>query len=81
MEIFELRYFLAVAQIENVNRAAEEIHVSAGSLSKAIQRLEHELQTTLFFKSGRGIKLTPDGLLLKRKQQKFFSWKKMSVLN
>ena len=67
MEIFELRYFLAVAQIENVNRAAEEIHVSAGSLSKAIQRLEDELQTTLFFKSGRGIKLTPEGLLLKKK--------------
>lgn len=67
MEIFELRYFLAVAQIENVNRAAEAIHVSAGSLSKAISRLEEELQTPLFFKSGRGIKLTPEGLILKKK--------------
>ena len=67
MEIFELRYFLAVAQIENVNRAAESINVSAGSLSKAISRLEDELQTPLFFKSGRGIKLTPAGLLLKKK--------------
>lgn len=67
MEIFELRYFLAVAQIENVNRAAEVIHVSSGSLSKAISRLEDELQTPLFFKSGRGIKLTPEGLLLKAK--------------
>jgi len=67
MEIFELRYFLAVAQIENVNKAAENIHVSAGSLSKAIARLESELQTPLFFKSGRGIKLTPEGQLLKKK--------------
>lgn len=67
MEIFELRYFLAVAQIENVNRAAESIHVSAGSLSKAISRLEEELQTPLFFKSGRGIRLTPEGLVLKKK--------------
>lgn len=67
MEIFELRYFLAVAQIENVNRAAESINVSPGSLSKAISRLEEELQTPLFFKSGRGIRLTPEGLLLKKK--------------
>ncbi|MBK9040051.1 MAG: LysR family transcriptional regulator [Bdellovibrionales bacterium] len=67
MEIFELKYFLAVAQIENVNRAAQQINVSAGSLSKAISRLEEELQTPLFFKSGRGIRLTPEGMLLKKK--------------
>ena len=67
MEIFELKYFLAVAQTENVNRAAEIIHVSAGSLSKAISRLEEELQTPLFFKTGRGIKLTPEGNILKKK--------------
>lgn len=62
-----MKYFLAVAQIENVNRAAEQIHVSPGSLSKAISRLEEELQTPLFFRSGRGIRLTPEGVLLKKK--------------
>ena len=67
MEIFELKYFMAVAKIENVNKAAEDIHVSAGSLSKAIARLEAELQTPLFFKSGRGIRLTPQGHLLKKR--------------
>ncbi len=67
MEIFELRYFLAVAEVENVNKAADIIHVSAGSLSKAISRLEDELQTPLFFKTGRGIRLTPEGSTLKRR--------------
>ncbi len=67
MEIFELRYFMAVAQNENVNRAAEQVHVSPGSLSKAVARLEEELQTPLFFKVGRGIRLTPEGLLLKQR--------------
>lgn len=67
MEMFELRYFLAVAQVENVNRAAEQISVSPGSLSKAIGRLEEELQTPLFFKSGRGIRLTPEGQILKKR--------------
>lgn len=67
MEMFELRYFLAVANGENVNRAAEQIHVSAGSLSKAIARLEEELKTPLFFRSGRRIRLTPEGQLLKQR--------------
>jgi DNA-binding transcriptional LysR family regulator len=67
MEMFELRYFLRVAQTESLNRAAESIHVSPGSLSKAITRLEAELQTPLFFKSGRGIRLTPEGMILKKR--------------
>ena len=67
METFELRYFLAVAERENVGRAAEAVHVSPGSLSKAVSRLERELGTTLFFKAGRGIQLTPEGLTLKKR--------------
>lgn len=67
METFELKYFMAVAQRENVSRAAEAVHVSPGSLSKAISRLERELKTPLFFKVGRGIKLTPEGLILKKR--------------
>jgi DNA-binding transcriptional LysR family regulator len=67
MEIFELRYFLAVARRESVSRAAEEVHVSPGSLSKAVARLERELRSPLFFNSGRGIKLTPEGLILQRR--------------
>ncbi len=62
-----MRYFFAVARLENMNRAAEQIHVSIGSLSKAISRLEDELQTPLFFRSGRGIRLTPEGLALKKR--------------
>lgn len=65
MEMFELRYFAAVARFENVARAAEAIHVSPAALSKAVSRLEEELQTPLFFKNGRGIRLTPEGQLLK----------------
>lgn len=67
MEIFELRYFLAVARRENVSRAAEDVHVSAGSLSKAVARLERELKTTLFARAGRGIRLTAEGGLLKKR--------------
>jgi DNA-binding transcriptional LysR family regulator len=67
MEIFELRYFLAVAQNENVHRASEDLNVSTGSLSKAIARLQDELGVSLFYKQGRNIRLTPEGLLLKKR--------------
>ncbi|MGZ3748024.1 MAG: LysR family transcriptional regulator, partial [Pseudobdellovibrionaceae bacterium] len=67
MEIFELRYFLAVAQQENIHRASEGLNVSPGSLSKAISRLEDELGISLFYKQGRNIRLTPEGLALKKR--------------
>ncbi|MEN0060251.1 MAG: LysR family transcriptional regulator [Bdellovibrio sp.] len=67
MEIYELRYFLAVAQSENVHRASEDLNVSPGSLSKAISRLEDELGISLFYKQGRNIRLTPEGLALKKR--------------
>jgi len=65
MEIFELRYFLAVAQFENMHRASEKLRVSPGSLSKAVTRIEDELKAKLFFRDGRNIKLTDQGELLK----------------
>jgi DNA-binding transcriptional LysR family regulator len=65
METFELRYFLAVAQVENVHRAAVTLAVSPGSLSKAVARLEAELGVPLFQRVGRGIRLTPEGQTLK----------------
>jgi len=65
MEIFELRYFLEVAKFENIHRASEKLLISPGSLSKAITRIEGELNAKLFVRDGRNIKLTDQGQLLK----------------
>ena len=43
MEIRTLRYFLAVAREENMSRAAEQLHVTQPTLSKALKSLEEEL--------------------------------------
>ncbi|MGE0175357.1 MAG: LysR family transcriptional regulator [Oligoflexales bacterium] len=67
MEIYDLKYFLAVAQLENVNKAASVLHISPGSVSKAISRLEDELGVNLFLKQGRNIRLTDSGRLLQRR--------------
>lgn len=67
METFELRYFLGVARSENIHTASEELHVSPGSLSKAITRLEEELSVKLFSREGRNIRLTDHGRLLQKR--------------
>ncbi len=67
MEIFELKYFLAVARHENIHRASERLRTSPAALSKAVSRLEDELAIKLFSREGRGIKLTDPGRLLQRR--------------
>ncbi|MGZ3696217.1 MAG: LysR family transcriptional regulator [Bdellovibrionota bacterium] len=67
MEIFELRYFLAVAKDQNLHRASEKLNVSPGSLSKAVTRLEAELSVALFTREGRNIRLTDHGRLFQKR--------------
>lgn len=67
METFELRYFLGVASRQNIRRAADQLHVSPASLSKAVARLEDELGVRLFAREGRQIKLTDSGRALQRR--------------
>lgn len=62
-----MRYFLGVARTQNIHHASEELHVSPGSLSKAIARLEEELSVKLFSREGRNIRLTEHGRLLQRR--------------
>ena len=64
MELYELKYFLAVARVENIHRASEKLNVSTASLSKAIARLENELGVNLFVRERRNIRLTDQGRLL-----------------
>jgi DNA-binding transcriptional LysR family regulator len=67
VEIYQLRYFLAVAQYENFHQASASKRISVGSLTKAVSMLEAELGVKLFKKIGRNIRLTGEGnLLLKR---------------
>jgi DNA-binding transcriptional LysR family regulator len=48
MEMYQVRYFLAVARALNFTRAAEECGVAQPSLSRAIKQLEGELGGELF---------------------------------
>lgn len=69
MEIRVLRYFLAVAQEENITRAAEKLHIAQPSLSKQLMELEDELGKQLLIRGKRRITLTEEGVLLRKRAE------------
>ena len=56
--------FHEVAVCGNISAAARSLFISQPAISKAILKLEHNLSTTLFFRSSKGVRLTEDGALL-----------------
>jgi DNA-binding transcriptional LysR family regulator len=63
MELRHLRYFVAVAEAENVSRAALKLHVSQPALSRQIRDLEEELGFSLLKRSPKSVRLTDAGRL------------------
>ena len=61
MELRHLRYFVAVAEEENVSRAALKLHVSQPALSRQIRDLEEEVGFSLLQRSARSVRLTEAG--------------------
>jgi len=61
MELFQVRYFLALARTLNFTRAAEACHVSQPALTRAIQRLEDELGGPLLHRERNLTQLTALG--------------------
>jgi DNA-binding transcriptional LysR family regulator len=61
MELRHLRYFVAVAEEENVSRAALKLRVSQPGVSRQIQDLEDEIGFQLFERSAKSLKLTDAG--------------------
>jgi LysR family transcriptional regulator, benzoate and cis,cis-muconate-responsive activator of ben and cat genes len=61
MELRHLRYFVAVAEEENVSRAALKLHVSQPGLSRQIRDLEDEIGFQLFERSAKSLRLTDAG--------------------
>lgn len=61
MNLLQLRYFTTIAQLENVSRAADLLHLSQSSLSKNIAKLEAELGMSLFDRNGKKLSLNAAG--------------------
>lgn len=59
-----LRAFEAVARLHSVSRAADELHVTHGAVSRHLRTLEETLGCALFRREGRGLVPTRAGLHL-----------------
>ena len=69
MDIKALKYFLAVAQEQNITRAAEKLCMAQPPLSRQMKLLEEELGVTLFVRGNRQIQLTEEGYYLKQQAE------------
>lgn len=67
MNIEQLNYFFKAANCGSFSSAANEIFTTPQNLSKAISKLEIELDTKLFNRYPQGVQLTSDGLLFYEK--------------
>ncbi len=61
MELRHLRYFVVVAETENVSKAALRLHVSQPSLSRQVRDLEEELGFSLLERRAKSVRLTEAG--------------------
>src|SRR4029450_6087470 len=64
MQIYQVRYFLALARTLNFTRAAEQCNVTQPALTKAIQKLEQELGGTLIHRERHLTQLTELGKMI-----------------
>src|SRR2546428_7094542 len=64
MEVHQLRYFVAVAELRHFTKAARGLRIAQPSVSRAIRVLEEELGTPLFHRMKGNVALTSAGEVL-----------------
>ena len=66
MNTTQIKCFLALADTLNFTRAAARLYISQPALSRQISTLEQEINTLLFIRDQKSVRLTPAGALLAR---------------
>ena len=61
MDLRSLRYFVQIAELGSITRAAEQLEVAQPALSRQIQGIEDELGSQLLVRLPRGVRLTVAG--------------------
>jgi len=63
MELRQIKYFLTIVEEKSMSKAAIKLNMTQPPLSRQIALLEHELDTLLFIRHPKAIKLTEEGKL------------------
>ena len=61
MTLKQLKYAVTVAKTGNITEAAKQLFIAQPSLTSAIKDLEKEYNITIFYRSKKGIEITPEG--------------------
>ncbi len=64
MDIKQLQYFVRIAELGSVSRAADALAIAQPALSRQVRLLEVELGVSVFIRHGRGVRLTEPGKTL-----------------
>jgi len=64
LDVKALRYFVYVAEMKSVSRAASALYIAQPAISRQIKKLEELIGVQLLVRTGRGIELTDAGALL-----------------
>lgn len=67
MNLRSLRYFLKVAEVGSITRAALGLHITQPSLTQHLKHLEEHFEVRLFVRHGRGVLLTDAGKKLRER--------------
>ncbi|MCC4380925.1 LysR family transcriptional regulator [Limosilactobacillus reuteri] len=70
METRILTYFLKIAELSNMSKAAEELHITQPTLSRQIKTLEDSLGVKLFQRGNRSMTLTSAGIIFQKRAQR-----------
>lgn len=62
MTLQQLHYAITISECGSLNKAADVLYISQPSLTNSMQELEKEIGISIFYRSGRGVTLTPDGV-------------------
>lgn len=74
----DLTYFLEVANLSNLSRAAESLNISQPSLTLAMQRVENSVGTSILIRHKKGVTLTKAGKqLLAHARQLLQHWENL----
>ena len=74
MKLKTLEYFVVLADSRSINEAAQRLYVAQPSLTKALQGMEQELGTKLFFRNKAGIQLTEAGQRILPQARQMVAW-------
>lgn len=66
--------FFYTAKYGTVSSASEHLYITQPAVSRAIRQLEEALKCSLFFRSSKGVKLTPEGEILYQYIQQAFNF-------